>query len=110
MLFACLYRDPEPKCIDQGWVCDQECDCDGCQDEEQNCEEGPSRCPFYTFHCLVDDVCISLARVCNGIIECSDGADETGACQGQCQLWITPHHLQMTKLTIIYLCLSFGLT
>lgn len=68
--FTCANGDT----INEQWVCDGEPDCDGGEDERQDCPA--------SFSC--DDTEIPGSWVCDGWEDCSDGSDEPASCEPSC--------------------------
>ncbi|KAI6192728.1 EGF-like domain-containing protein [Aphelenchoides besseyi] len=73
------------KCIPLRWMCDSENDCGDNSDETDARCGGTSRpCSESEFRCN-DGHCLAPSKVCNGIIECSDGLDESQCHLRKCQ-------------------------
>ncbi len=71
-MFAC----PKSYCIPWKYLCDGKWDCLKGFDESQLCGQNNQQCPNL-FKCKETNVCIHLIEVCNDIIDCFLGDDES---------------------------------
>ena len=38
-------------------------------------------CPEHHFHCGVGQMCVPKDKMCDGVVDCDNGADEKGCCE-----------------------------
>jgi hypothetical protein len=46
-------------------------------------EEVEIKCPLNHIACHGSSACVHLSKLCNGVVDCPDGFDEGGHCQGE---------------------------
>eukprot|EP00095_Tigriopus_kingsejongensis_P005304 maker-scaffold337_size202799-snap-gene-0.21 protein:Tk05304 transcript:maker-scaffold337_size202799-snap-gene-0.21-mRNA-1 annotation:"sortilin-related receptor" len=77
------------QCIWQAWVCDNDKDCLGGEDEDPTICRGRPSCGHDQFRCELSGECLDSSRICDGRQDCSDGSDENG-----CRDDLSPVHPQ----------------
>lgn len=81
--FTCLkdqFQCSTGTCIWETWVCDNDYDCPGKEDEE-NCPK-KTCAALSEYQCRHSSGCIPSTLLCNGHNDCADGSDEEGCSSG----------------------------
>ncbi len=81
LLLACApdkFECADGECIQQAWVCDDQEDCSGGEDEAEAVCKGRPKCSVDEFRCELSQECVDFASTCDGKKDCADGSDEKG--------------------------------
>lgn len=99
-----FYRcDDNKTCIVTNFRCDGHNDCPGI-DDELNCQHyvphhEKIECTVNEFTCIIDNMCIPMEFVCDGVKQCVDGSDEAMGCmdiEKKCKGFLCKNHHCLT--------------